>query len=201
MVEVVKATLTKKTTRRRDCRAKKISVEEDAIEEEVADKTFSAINNCGRMGHVAKACRAKKRVEGTTYLAVEDVTDEGLLLMAQDEENINNDTLWYLDSRASNHMCDHKHLFKEMQKIEDGHVSFGDASKVEVKGRGMIHFLQKDGVIGSIQDVYYVPDLKTNIFSMGQLTEKGYLIFLKDRLLHLKDKKERLVARVEIRRN
>ena len=90
--------------------------------------------NCGRMGHVAKAYRAEKRVEGTTNLAVEDVTDEGLLLMAQDEENFNNETLWYLDSGASNHMCGHEHLFKEMQKIEDGHVSFGDASKVEVKG-------------------------------------------------------------------
>ena len=153
------------------------------------------------MGHVAKACRAEKRVEGTTNLAMEDVTDEGLLLMAQDEENINNDTLWYLDSGASNHMCGHEHLFKEMQKTKDGHVSFGDASKVEVKRRGMIHFFQNDGVMGSIQDVYYVPDLKTNILSMGQLTEKGYSIFLKDFLLHLKDKKGRLVARVEIGRN
>ena len=153
------------------------------------------------MGHVAKAYRAKKRVEGTTNLAMDGITDEDLLLMAQDEENINNDTLWYLDSGVSNHVCGHEHLFKEMKKIEDGHVSFGDASKVEVKGRGMIHFLQKDGVMGSIQDVYYVPDLKTNILSMGQLTEKGYSIFLKDQLLHLKDKKERLVAQVEIGRN
>ena len=85
--------------------------------------------------------------------------------------------------------------------LTPSHVSFGDASKVEIKGRGTIHFLQKDGVMGSIQDVYYVSDLKTNIWSIGQLTEKGYSIFLKDHLLHLKDKKERLVARVEIGRN
>ena len=89
--------------------------------------------NCGRVGHVAKDCRARKRVEGATNLALEDVTNEGLLLMAQ-EDNINNDTLLYLDSGASNHMCGHEYLFKEMQKIEDDHVSFGDASKVEVKG-------------------------------------------------------------------
>ena len=73
-------------------------------------------------------------MEGATNLALEDVTNEGLLLMAQNENKINNDTLWYLDSGASNHMCGHKYLFKKMQKIEDGHVSFGDASKVEVKG-------------------------------------------------------------------
>jgi len=75
-----------------------------------------------------------------------------------------------------------------MKKIEDGHVSFKDASKVEDKGRGTVCYLQKDGLIGSLQDVYYVPDLKTNILSIGQLTEKGYSIFLKDRLLHLKNK-------------
>ena len=90
------------------------------------------------MGHVAKDCRARKQVEGATNLTLEDVTNEGVLLMAQDEDNINNDTLWYLDSGASNHICSHEYLFKEMQKIEDGHVSFGDVSKVEVIGRGTI---------------------------------------------------------------
>ena len=106
------------------------------------------------MGHVAKDCRTGKRVEGATNLALEDVTNEGLLLMAQDEDNISNNTLWYLDSGASNHMCGPEYLFKKMQKIEDGHVSFGGASKVEVKGRGTIHFLQKDGVMGSIFITY-----------------------------------------------
>ena len=36
---------------------------------------------------------------------------------------------------------------------------------------------------------------------MRQLTEKGYLLFLKNRLLHLKDKQGRLVARIEMGRN
>ena len=61
--------------------------------------------------------------------------------------------------------------------------------------------MQNDGVMGSIQDVYYIPDLKTNVQSMEQLTKKGYSIFLKDHLLHLKDKQGHLVARVEIGRN
>ena len=94
-------------------------------------------------------------MEGATNLALEDVTNEGLLLMAQNKDNINNDTLWYLDSGASIHMCGHEYLFKEMQKIEDDHVSFGDVSKVEVKGRGTIHFLRNDGLMGSIQDIEY----------------------------------------------
>jgi hypothetical protein len=126
---------------------------------------------------------------------------EGFLLMVHNEVNTDNNTVSYLDSGASNHMCGHKYLFKEMRKVEDGHVSFGDASKVEVKGQGAVCYLQKDGLVGSIQDVYYVPDLKTNILSMWQLMEKGYSVLMKDRVLHLKDKKGRLVARVEMGRN
>ena len=68
-------------------------------------------------------------------------------------------------------------------------MSFGDASKVQVKGRGKICFFQKDGKEGTMEDVYYVPDLKNNILSMGQLLEKGCSVFMKDRMLHLKDKK------------
>ncbi|KAI5408362.1 hypothetical protein KIW84_054259 [Lathyrus oleraceus] len=127
--------------------------------------------NYDKVGHLAKDCRIEKKVEETTNLTLEAEANEGFLLMAQNEINTN-DNVWYLDSGASNHMCGHKHLFKEMRKIEDGNVSFGDASKVKVEGKGTIRYLQKDGLIGSIQDVYYVPNLKTNILSLGQLTEK-----------------------------
>jgi hypothetical protein len=125
------------------------------------------------MGHFAKECRVDKKMKETTNLATEDEVKESFLLMAHNEVNTDNNTVWYLNSGASNNMCGHKYLFKEMRKVEDEHISFGDASKVEFKGQGTVYYLQKDGLVGSIQDVYYVPDLKTNILSMGQLTEKG----------------------------
>ncbi|KAI5414353.1 hypothetical protein KIW84_040017 [Lathyrus oleraceus] len=135
--------------------------------------------NCDKVGHLAKDFRIEKKVEEITNLTLEAEANEG----------------------ASNHMCGHKHLFKEMRKIEDGNVSFGDASKVKVEGKGTIRYLQKDGLIGSIQDVYYVPNLKTNILSLGQLTEKGYSILMKERIMYLKDKLGHLIARVEMERN
>jgi hypothetical protein len=106
-------------------------------------------------------------VEETTNLATEDEVKEDFLLMAHNEVNNDNNTVWYLDSGASNHMCGHKYFFKEMRRIEVGHISFGVAPKVEVKGQCTICYLQKDGLVGSIQDVYYVSDLMTNILSMG----------------------------------
>ena len=49
--------------------------------------------------------------------------------------------------------------------------------------------------------MYYVPDLKNNKLSMGQLMEKGYSILMKDRVPYLKDKSDRLIARVEMKKN
>jgi len=38
-------------------------------------------------------------------------------------------------------MCGDENLFKELTKVDAGHVSFGDASKVAIKGRGTIWYL------------------------------------------------------------
>jgi hypothetical protein len=80
-------------------------------------------------------------------------------------------------------------------------VSFGDASKVEVKEKGNVKFLQKYRKLGMIEDVYYILEIKSNILSMGQLMEKEFEIFIKKRTIHLKDSRGRAIARVEIEEN
>jgi hypothetical protein len=62
------------------------------------------------------------------------------LMMAHNESNSGSETIWYLDTVTSNHMSGHKNLFVEMKEIA-GTVSFGDASKVEVKGKGKVKFI------------------------------------------------------------
>jgi hypothetical protein len=110
------------------------------------------------------------------------------------------DTIWYLDTGASNHMTGHKHLFAEMTELE-GSVSFGDASNVEVKGKENVKFLQKNWRFWMIENVYFILEIKSNILSVRQLMEKGFEIFMKNRTLHLKDKQERQIARVEMGEN
>jgi hypothetical protein len=56
-----------------------------------------------------------------------------VVLLASKEADSNNESVWYLDTGASNHMCGYKHMFTEIEEIVEGHVSFGDASKVKVK--------------------------------------------------------------------
>lgn len=85
-----------------------------------------------------------------------------------------------------------------MKEINSGNVLFGDASKVQVGGRGHIYFFKNDGNEGSIEDVYYVPKIKSSILSLGQLLRNGYSVLMKDRKLHLKDNNGRLLACIEM---
>jgi hypothetical protein len=97
-------------------------------------------------------------------------------------------------------MTGHKHSFVEMTELA-GTVSFGDASKVEVKGKGSVKFLQKNEKLGMVENVYYIPEIKINILNVGQLMKKGFEIFMKKRTLHLKDSRGRAIARVEMGEN
>jgi hypothetical protein len=51
---------------------------------------------------------------------------------------------------------------------------------VEVKGKENVKFLQKNGRFGMIEDVYFIPEMKSNILSVGKLMEKGFEIFMKN---------------------
>ena len=55
-------------------------------------------------------------------------------------------------------------------------VSFGDCSTVSVMGKGVIIVRTKEGSMETISNVFYVPDLRSNLLSADQLLEKGYII-------------------------
>ncbi|KAJ3691459.1 hypothetical protein LUZ61_020623 [Rhynchospora tenuis] len=85
-----------------------------------------------RYGHYAYECRHEKKDENDKK---EEKIGDGVVLLASKEATSNQETVWYLDTGARNHMCGYKHMFTEMQEVVYGHVSFGDASKVKVEGQ------------------------------------------------------------------
>jgi len=56
---------------------------------------------------------------------------------------------------------------------------------VKIEGKFTIITSSKDGSHKLISDDYYVPKVKSNILSFGQLLEKGYTILMKDRHMSL----------------
>ncbi|CAA0827650.1 Gag-Pol-related retrotransposon family protein [Striga hermonthica] len=108
---------------------------------------------------------------------------------------------WYLDSGASNHMTGSKEAFSELDDGVMGTVKFGDGSKVEIRGRGTVIFRCKNGEHRALTDVYYIPQLRSSIISIGQLDEHGCKVLVKGGVLKLQDQEQRLLAKVQRSRN
>ncbi|KAL4304010.1 hypothetical protein GQ457_10G012770 [Hibiscus cannabinus] len=98
-------------------------------------------------------------------------------------------------------MCGDKEAFVKLDEKVKGNVSFGDSSKVQIQGKGTILISLKDDSHNLITDVYYVPKLKSNILSLGQLLEKGYEIHMKDRCLCLRNQYDNLIAKESMSEN
>lgn len=59
----------------------------------------------------------------------------------------------------------------------------------------------KNGRHEFISNVYYEPNIKDNILSLGQLLEKGYDIHMKDSTLSIRDVRNNLITKVPMSRN
>ena len=129
-----------------------------------------------------------------------DDGDVSLLLACKGEESVERN-IWYLDSGASSHICGKKHLFVKFEELNGGNITFGDSSKVQIKGKGTILIRLKDGSHQLISNVLYVPKMKSNILSLGQLLENNYDIHLKDKKLFMRDENGRLLAKVPMANN
>ncbi|WVZ88500.1 hypothetical protein U9M48_035017 [Paspalum notatum var. saurae] len=180
---------------------------------------------CGMKGHWARDCKIPRRQE-QAHLAKED-GDGPALLMAQVcalqevEEEAQGKQLdlhetwaqvllgeeekatkaeqrrWYLDSRASNHMTGRREDFAELDTAITGLVKFGDGSRVTIHGRGAVLFKCQNGDHRALTDVYYIPQLRTSIASLGQLDERGCEVLIKNGILTIRDRELQLLTKVK----
>lgn len=54
-------------------------------------------------------------------------------------------------------------------------VKLGNGTRMRIEGKGSV-LLKVDGHTQVVPDVFYVPQLKNNLLSIGQLQEKGLAI-------------------------
>ena len=66
---------------------------------------------CGKFGHISKECWHNKKNEECKNLVTKQ-EEEILLLTAKKGVTLDDDSTWYMDTGASNHMSGHHHLFQ-----------------------------------------------------------------------------------------
>jgi hypothetical protein len=192
------------------------------------DKKNLRCHKCNQLGHFKSECRnapaekalmARKGDDGPRMMMLEvcEQSDNGEsppqepateIVKLEDEKVLLHDRarntathVWYLDTGASNHMTGDKAQFSELNLLVGGMVRFGDGRTVGIEGRGTVLFELKDSGHKVLTDVYYIPRLKSNIISLGQLAERGCKIVLKDKFLWGYDRERKLIMKVERAKN
>jgi predicted fused transcriptional regulator/phosphomethylpyrimidine kinase len=74
-----------------------------------------------------------------------------------------------------------------------GTVRFGDGSRVEIHGMGLVVMEDRQHGHKVLTDVYYIPKLKSNIVSLGQLEEKDFLVVMGNGRLRVFDQERTLL--------
>ena len=86
--------------------------------------------------------------------------------------------VWFVDSGCSNHMCGERGMFSSLETSFTHNVKLGNNHKLMVGGKGVVKIMLK-GINYVINDVYYIPELKNNLLSVGQLQERGLDVLFK----------------------
>lgn len=112
------------------------------------------------------------------------------------EENI-----WYLDNGANNHMTGRREKFEKLDRTVKGEVKFGEGSLVKIEGKCTIRIACKNGEIRELHGLYYILTLRSNIISLGQLSEDGKRFILNGEKLWVYDRCGKLLMQVTRSRN
>lgn len=73
---------------------------------------------------------------------------------------------------------------------------FTDDSSMGAEGIGRVVIQRKDEKSPYISDVLYVPSMKNNLLTLGQLLEKGYTMTMEQSHMRIYNKKKRLIMKV-----
>nr|KYP50124.1 Retrovirus-related Pol polyprotein from transposon TNT 1-94 [Cajanus cajan] len=158
-----------------------------------SDKSYVQCYNCNKYGHYAVDCWSKESSNGkeeeVNVAQKEESEDEVLLMVTTTKpEKKTFGESWYLDTGCSNHMTFQKSWFIDLNEKIKSRVKFADNSTMKCEGKGKILIRRKDGKTAVISNVLYVPAMKHNLLSIGQLLQKGYLIDWNDQMLRILDK-------------
>ncbi|TXG65249.1 hypothetical protein EZV62_006524 [Acer yangbiense] len=145
------------------------------------NKALVECYKCHKLGHFQYECPSWDKEANYAELGEE----EEMLLMSYVEMNeAKREDVWFLDSGCSNHMCGDKTFFCELNENFRQMVKLGNNSRMTVMGKGNVR-LKVNGLTHVVTEVFFVPDLKNNLLSIGQLQEKGLAILIKHGLCRI----------------
>ena len=146
--------------------------------------------HCKRFGHIKADCWYKdQNIADHNMNFIEENKEENKLFMACIDTNCKLSDLWFVDSGRSNHMTGTKSLFQELDEMQRIKVQLGNKKEMQVEGKVTIRVGTSDGKVKQLNNVQFVPDLRYNLLSVGQLMAGGYFVLFDDNACVIKNKK------------
>ncbi|GAU31479.1 hypothetical protein TSUD_386430 [Trifolium subterraneum] len=134
-------------------------------------------------------------------VAKQDESENPVMLMVTTKEDQRCGEEWYLDSGCSTHMTGRRDWFSSFDQSHRNKVKFANDSTLNAEGVGVVCIRSKNGDQAFINDVLYIPSIKCNLLSVGQLIEKDYKIVIEDRMMKLMDSNRKLILKAPMSRN
>jgi hypothetical protein len=124
---------------------------------------------CNRPGHKAAECHSKNGSENvkcakSVCLNTSSTRSETLSLS------------WCLDSGATAHLCNEIRYFRTINDSKRGTLNLANAATTRTMGEGTVEFtadVYGDATSVSLSNTLHVPDLRTNLMSIGKITDRG----------------------------
>ena len=144
-------------------------------------------HRCGTVGHKAAKCtrniksenatREKEKDSGATSMrALVCPSEEGSALR---RSHTRSDVRWCLDSGATSHLSNSTLDFDAIHDETGIELNLANGSSTSIRARGEVSL--RANVLGKVKDfrlidALHVPDLRTNLLSVGRITDKGYKV-------------------------
>uniref|UniRef100_A0A803N5C9 CCHC-type domain-containing protein n=1 Tax=Chenopodium quinoa TaxID=63459 RepID=A0A803N5C9_CHEQI len=135
---------------------------------------------CGVKGHTKRECPNPKKKGGSNHknhddasssvsLASSDEIGDALILSVDSPIES-----WILDSGASFHSSPCKEIFQNFKSGKFGKVYLADDEPLDIVGKGDVMIKTSSGSSWKLEDVRYIPKLRKNLISVGQLDSSGF---------------------------
>ena len=156
---------------------------------------------CKKFGHFARDCWSNKERKSEEANIARSSDDESVLLMASESDDMDLIDWWYMDTGCSNHLTGNKKWLVDFDSEKRTKIRCADDKYLNAEGMGNVRVTLNNGKTALIQNVWYVPGIRSNLMSVGQLIEKGFSVTMKDNLLKLYDCNQKLIMESEQGRN
>ncbi|GAU40816.1 hypothetical protein TSUD_398000 [Trifolium subterraneum] len=180
---------------------KKVSSKKEGGQKTKKDKSIIQCYNCNKYGHYASECKAPKKkksqnTEEEANVAQDDSTSEDdVSFMVTITDETAESMVWYFDTGCSNHMTGNKSILTDFNKCLNTRIKLANGNFIAAEGMGNVVIQRSNGKKADIEKVLYVPGMKCNLMSVGQLLEKGFKAVFEGETLKLFDSRQRLILK------